>query len=846
MELNFNVNFWIKLLENPAVLTIGLFLLLLVFILAAFFIFRSFVWKGYAKKQAFEAVLLLILLPQMSAEQKAGAGGGSDLTVQQLQEKIAVMETFLTSLAGLKAEKGTKTWMRGFSEIFSFELVAHKGKISFYVSCPKKYQDLVEDQISAQFPSAVIEPVVDYNIFSPKAIINGKVLKFKREFFFPIKTYKHSESDPINSIINSLGQVDDNDGVAIQIVFRSAPKSWHDRGSEVASNMQQGKSFDDAVKEVGGGGGFLGSLGNELGNFWRAIFSGESKTNELGGGEKLHQLTPSEQEIVKGLEEKTSKAGVEATIRVIAASENQAKAEAYISNIGNAFSQFNIYQYGNAFEYSDQKLKHLMDDFIYRNIDEKKKVVLNTEELSSLFHFPLPSITTHPKINWLEARQSAAPLDLPKEGVIIGENVYRGVKRTIRIARTDRQRHMYIIGKSGSGKSYLMTNMIIQDIMNGDGVCVMDPHGDLANDILKFVPKERAEDVIYFDPSDVERPMGLNLLEFEKEEQKTFVINELINIFDKLYDMKATGGPMFEQYFRNAVQLLMEDVESGSTLLEVPKVLADEDYRAYKLSKTKNPTVKDFWEKEAQKAGGEASLANMVPYITSKLTQFISNDYMRPIISQQKSAFSFRKAMDEKKIILCNLAKGKIGDLNSDLLGMVIVGKILGAALSRVDTPEEQRHDFYLYIDEFQNYLTEGIAIILSEARKYRLCLNIAHQFIGQLVKNNDTRIRDSIFGNVGTIVAYRVGVDDAELFAKQFSPVFSEYDVMNIPRYETYVKLLVNNQNPPAFSMKSITREPAAHPEIAESLIELSRLKYGKDRDIIEAEVRERSDVDY
>jgi len=391
-----------------------------------------------------------------------------------------------------------------------------------------------------------------------------------------------------------------------------------------------------------------------------------------------------------------------------------------------------------------------------------------------------------------------------------------------------------------------MTNMIIQDLKNGEGMCVMDPHGDLANDVLKYIPKERAEDVIFFDPSDLERPMGLNLLEFEQPEQKTFVINELMNIFDKLYDLRSTGGPMFEQYFRNAVQLILEDPESGGTLLEVPRVLTDENYRAYKLSKCANPTVKSFWEEEAEKAGGEAALANMVPYITSKLTQFISNDYMRPIISQQKSAFGFRKAMDEKKIILCNLSKGKIGDMNSDLLGMVIVGKILGAALSRVDLAEEKRNDFYLYIDEFQNYLTEGIAIILSEARKYRLCLTIAHQFIGQLVKDNDTRIRDSIFGNVGSIVTFRVGPDDAEIFAKQFAPVFNEYDVMNIPKFETYCKLLIENQNPPAFNMKSLIRDPSPHPEIADSIKELSRLKYGRDRDIIESEVRERVKTEF
>jgi hypothetical protein len=827
----------LDLLNDPITSELFLVIGLIVIAWLAFFIFHRIVINRYEKKQTFTTNLLRVQVPQMSSSEKAGAAGGGDKNTQQIQEKISVMETFLSSIAGLKIEKGLAAWWRGRSDVFSFEIVVRENKINFYISTPEKFERLIIDQVAAQFPAAVVEPVPDYNIFKPDSVIVGKLLNFKRQHCFPIKTYKKLEADPLNSLINSLGQVGIEDGAAIQIVFRSAHKKWHSLGSLLASKMQQGKKLEDALIEVKGG-------------FARKIFRDLKKAavdpQKNQSNDKPYQLSPMEQEIVKGLEEKTSKAGVEATIRIVAASKVAATAEAYLDNMINAFLQYNIYQYGNAFSLVSQSVKHIAKDFIYRSLAAKSRVILNTEELASLYHFPLPSITEHPQINWLEARQAPAPVDLPTEGIILGENVFRGVRRVVRITRDDRRRHIYIIGKSGSGKSYMMTNWMLQDIQNGDGLCVMDPHGDLANDIIRYIPKERAEDVIYFNPADMERPMGLNMLEFERPEQRTFVINELMNIFDKLYDLRSTGGPMFEQYFRNAVQLLMEDPDSGMTILEVPRVLSDEDYRSYKLSKCTNPTIKDFWEKEAQKAGGEASLANMVPYITSKLTQFISNDYMRPIISQQKSAFSFRKAMDEKKIILCNMSKGKIGDMNSDLLGMIIIGKILGAALSRVDTPEKQRADFYLYIDEFQNYLTEGINVILSEARKYRLCLNIAHQFVGQLVKNNDTRIRDSIFGNVGTVVAYRVGVDDAELFGKQFSPVFSEYDVMNIPRREVYTKLLIDNQNPPPFSMKIPSRDNPKNPEIGEAIKELSRLKYGRDREMIEQEVLERVQIVY
>jgi len=391
-----------------------------------------------------------------------------------------------------------------------------------------------------------------------------------------------------------------------------------------------------------------------------------------------------------------------------------------------------------------------------------------------------------------------------------------------------------------------MAYMAVQDILNGEGICMIDPHGDLVQDVLERVPKERAEDVVYFDPAQMDRPMGLNLLEYDKNypEQKTFVINEMINVFDKLYDLKATGGPMFEHYMRNAMLLLMEDPESGSTLMEIPRLLADADFRRFKLSKCKNQSVYDFWVKEAEKAGGEASLANMTTYITSKLTQFISNDYIWPIIGQQESAFNFRKIMDEKKILLISLSKGKIGDSNAYLLGLVLMGKILMSALSRTDIPEEQRKNFYLYIDEFQNFITESINVILAEARKYKLCLTMAHQYIGQLSKGQDTSIRDAIFGTVGTLISFRIGVEDAEFLSKEFAPVFSPQDLINIEKYHAYIKLLVDNQSLTPFNIKLpyVGDVYPGNPEIAKIIKELSKLKYGKSRAVVDEEIKKRA----
>jgi hypothetical protein len=328
--------------------------------------------------------------------------------------------------------------------------------------------------------------------------------------------------------------------------------------------------------------------------------------------------------------------------------------------------------------------------------------------------------------------------------------------------------------------------------------------------------------------------------DFSKPEQKTFIVNEMLNIFHKLYgDVPESMGPMFEQYMRNTLLLLMEDMPNEeATLVEVPRIFTDDEYRERKLLRINNPVVIDFWEKEAVKVSGEMSIQNMTPYITSKFNTFIANDYMRPIIGQAKSAFNFRKIMDEGKILLVNLSKGKIGDINAGLLGMIFTGKILMAALSRVDTPQQERKDFNLYIDEFQNFSTDSISTILSEARKYKLTLTIAHQFIAQLTE----KIRDSVFGNVGSQIVFRVGIQDAEFLVKQFEPVFDTNDLTNIDNLNAYVKILINGQTSKPFNIKILTTSwQKGKEEMIQSLKQYSRLKYGLERSIVEEEIHRR-----
>jgi len=723
------------------------------------------------------------------------------------KEEIGAMEQLLTSLSKIKISQSFFTNLFYDTPCVSFEIAnpSNSEEIFFYVAIPKKFRGTIEKQIHSYFPNAAIEKISDYTIFSPGSYTSSAVLELKNKYALPIRTYNGMNIDPLNEISNSLSKFKtEQEGAAIQLVIAPAKKGWQTLGKTIAHKMQQGKRLKDVHTDS-----ILLKMGSDIGkgagDFVNTMIS-SGKTNSSQFEQKeVVQLTPEEQELIKLIEGKSSKAGFMVNIRLLSSADSQERADEILSQIENSFSQFENYGI-NFFKVKRRtRSKNVSFDYIFRNFNEENSIILNTEEISSIFHFPI-STTETPKIKWLKAGAAPPPINIPSEGILLGYNDYRGEKTPIRLSDSDRRRHLYAIGQTGVGKSHFLQAMAKQDVRNGKGVCFIDPHGDAIEDILTAVPKERADDVIIFNPADSERPLGLNMLEYAKPEEKSFVINEMIGIFDKLYDLKQTGGPMFEQYARNAMLLIMEHPESGSTLMEIPKVLADEEFRKMKLSHCQNPVVRDFWLKEAEKAGGEAALANMVPYITSKLTTFISNDLMRPIIAQQKSALDFRKIMDEGKILLINLSKGRIGEINSHLLGMVIVGKILMAALSRADMPEGERKDFYLYIDEFQNVTTDSISQILSEARKYRLNLIIAHQFIGQLSEE----ISKAVFGNVGSMCAFRVGPEDADFLEKQFEPVFTASDLINVSNYSGFAKLLINNDTTKPFNIKTYPPTPS------------------------------------
>jgi hypothetical protein len=560
-------------------------------------------------------------------------------------------------------------------------------------------------------------------------------------------------------------------------------------------------------------------------------------------------------EQIKLMETKNIKIGFETVIRIVSSAKSGFRANQIAKEVMNAFVQYNAPNM-NAFARTKHfSLKGLLKGFVLRDIKRDwlarflhpRIMILCSEEIASIFHFPSIKYNKSPVIKWQEFKIATAPNNMPTEGLFLGYNNYRGTRTEVRQKRDDRRRHFYIIGKSGTGKTTILQTMLKQDLQAGEGICLIDPHGDFAEKIMAQIPRKRADDVIVFDPGDLERPMGLNILEAHTKEQKEFMSQEALSIFIKLFGEEIMG-PRLQHYFRNGCLTLMDDDEEGAVLIDLPRLFTDDSWQKYKVTKVKNPVVRGFWEKEMASTGAREK-QEMIPYFSAKFGPFVTNAQIRNIIGQTKSGFDFRKVMDEGKILLCNLSKGKLGDLNSQLLGMIMVSKLQMSAMSRVDTPEEERRDFYMYVDEFQNFVTDSFASILSEARKFRLDLILAHQYISQITKmsgggkgtHEDTTIRDAVFGNVGSMMCFKIGATDAEYMAKEFAPVFSDQDLINIANYQAYLKLNIDNATSRAFSMATVYDPSKGDLEAAEAFKQLSRLKYARERQFVEREIYRR-----
>jgi hypothetical protein len=732
----------------------------------------------------------------------------STLEVQLTKDneiKVDAAEQMFASFAGLK-KTGFFTFLE-IEDVLAFEIVGKKGEIRFYVSAPNRLIDLVEKTVYSFYPQASIRKVDEPNIFTQEGKVSYGCLAQKNKKFFPLKTYRELPTDSLSSTMSALTKMGDGEGAIVQILMRPATNKWRALGKAFVSSKKKQESNPE-----------------------KATFSTDHK-------------------MLEKIDEKITRPCYEVMIRYVVCSPSKEAADMHVRNIKTAFAQFNTDQ--NSLTSPKIVWKGgFMTNFIYKFFPMVELLpfgrlvsVLSTEELASLYHFPNKTVET-PHIVWLKAKTAPVNTEVPTEGgTFMGNAMYRGVKRPVHLLLKDRMRHAYIIGRTGTGKSELLVEMIRQDISAGYGVCVIDPHGDLIEDALRFIPPQRAEDVILFDPSDTERPIGLNLLESQTEEQKHFITGAIINLMYKLYDPQRTGiiGPRFEHAVRNAMLTIM--CEPGSTFIEIVRVMTDQKFVQELLPKVQDPIIRRYWTDQIAQTS-DFHKSEVLDYIVSKFGRFVTNKMMRNIIGQSKSAFDFRKVMDDGKILLVNLSKGKIGEENSTFLGLLIVPKILAAAMSRVDTPIEKRREFFLYVDEFQNFATPDFATILSEARKYKLALTVANQFIGQM----DEEVKNAVFGNVGTMMTLRTGVTDASFLQREYQPVFNENDIVNQERFHAYMKTIVNNEPVAPFSV-DLTKDYVKHmaekeagEKVAQAIIQLSRLKFGKPVDIVEAEIQQRA----
>lgn len=772
-------------------------------------------------ERGLEMVPVLIHLPPASEDTETNGRDVRDIVDENIS-KAQIIYNIIASTA----QKNLKARWYG-QRHFGFEIVGSKGFVYLYAAVPADMLDVLKQAVTSAYPSARLEETVEHNIFNDVGGLSGVIggeFNLKESFAYPIATYQDLKRDALQSILNALSALDNNDGAAIQILFRPADGAWRKQASAHASKKRKGEDKNANAS----------LLARQM---VTAFVKPPESKDEAGGSRK--ELSSLEQSIVDSIEDKTRYAGFEVAIRAVASSNISQRSQAIINNIIASFSLFDA-PGKNGFKYEPAKdPAKLTVDYLLRAFPRRRKRnIMNSVELATLFHFPDQRNIPTSQLERQESKQVDGPRNMPDDGLLLGFNVFRGVKKPIRLGLKDRQRHMYAVGQTGTGKSTFLENLALQDMLNGNGFAFVDPHGDTVEKLLAMVPKERTEDIIYFSPADMDYPMGLNLFEFHTADQKDFLIQEALNMLYKLYDPQHQGiiGPRYEHLFRNAALTIMADPEGG-TFVDIPKLFRDPQYVKQKLQHVKDQNVIEFWEKEMPQSQRSNEFGEVVSWFVSKFGAFLSNEMMRNIIGQTKSAFDLRYIMDNKKILLVNLSKGRTGELNSKLLGMVFVMKFQAAAMSRSNLPEEQRQDFALYVDEFQNFSTDSFATIMSEARKYHLNLIVANQFTTQLTDE----IRDAVFGNIGTIVSFRIGQNDVEALSRYFQPLFDGDDLLRVPNYNSIVRTLVNGVPTQPFSMATLPPLGNPNPGLADALKQLSAAKYGKPKAVVEKAIFDR-----
>ena len=811
---------------GPLIVSFIVIVIIAVGSMVAFFQYRKMLREAKNYERGLKMVPLLIHLPPTSEDVNGANRDERDLTEEVLSQ-AQVMYNIISSTA----TKGFKSRVYGQRHM-SFEIVAHGGLVHYYAVVPLVLVDVIRQAVAAAYPSARLEEVSDTNIFSKVGKMSGTIggeFTLRKSFVYPISTYQESKRDASRALLNALSSASREDGIGVQFLLRPAYDGWAKVSESHVDNMKKNKG-----KKKGLAGGI--AVRDIMEALWKPP---ENDEKDGSKNPEDKQLTSLEQAEVDAISEKTRYPAYEILIRVVISSNTAARSQVLLKNVIAAFSLFDSPR-NNGFKFSlTRNVEEMTTAYIMRFFPQEiRSNILNSVEMATLFHLPGSSAIPTSQVKRQMSKQVDGPTDVLDEGLLIGYNEFRGVKKPIGIAAKDRRRHVYIIGQTGVGKSVLQENMAYQDMMDGRGFAFIDPHGDLVESLLGKVPKERVEDIIYFNPSDMANPIGLNMFEFDTPDQKDFLVQEAINMLYGLYDPGHTGivGPRLEHIFRNCALLLMAD-PAGGTFIDVPKCLIDPEFVKSKLKYVKDQQVIDFWTKEFPASQRSNEAGEVISWVVAKFGPFISNDAMRNIIGQTKSGFNLREIMDNNKILLVNLSKGKMGELNSKLLGIIFVMKFQAAAMARADTPEDQRVDFSLYVDEFQNFATDSFESILSEARKYKLSLIMGNQFMTQLTD----KIREAIIGNVGTVISGRIGVTDAELMVKKFQPTFDVDDLSKLPNFQSITSVMINNVPSAPFSMNWIPPMGQVNTQLRDALVRLSAAKYGKPRAIVEKEIFDR-----
>ena len=799
-------------------ISVGIVILVLA-VTGAFILIRRFQRQNMNIQRGLSMTLLQIHIPPYSEDKNDKNKDQRDIVEENISQ-ANVLYNLLTSIA---EKKSFKTNYYGQNHV-GFEIVAKKDQVYFYASAPTGLVDMLRQAIMSTYKGARVEEVEEYNLFSPNInsqAIKGGTLILREHFAYPIATYVQTKQDIMHALLGALAELEHNSGVGVQFLLRPVNTAWTKKAQAVAKN----------IGKRGGSGNFMKDLFVSIVRPPDDSTKNDAPPKEISGLDKT---------AIEAIEHKVSQPGFEVLIRILVSTDNPMKSEGVYKNILASFKLLDSPKSNGFKPINIKDVSSFIKDFTLRLFPiHVNKSILNTTELATIFHIPNQSNIPTSQLSRQAFKQVDAPRDFLQEGLLLGHNVFRDQKRAIILGDEDRMRHVYVVGQTGTGKSVFLENMVLQDAINGKGFAFVDPHGESAEKILAQIPAHRQKDVVYFNPGNMDYPLGLNIFEFDTEDQQDFLIQEAIAILYALYDPQHQGimGPRYEHMFRNAAKLIMADPDGG-TFIDIPKLLNDRQFVEKKLKYVTDRTVLDFWQREIVDASKSTEFGDMKSWFISKFSAFLSNNMMRNIIGQSKSSFNLRQIMDEGKIMIINLSIGKTGELNMKLLGMLFVAKFQMSAMSRADMPAESRRDFTLYIDEFQNFATDSFAHILSAARKYRLALVVANQHTSQLTED----MRDSVYGNVGTAVSFRINASDAEDLIKQFySPTFEVDDLTRLSLGNAVVRTLVNGTPTIPFNMVTLPPQITHNAEQRKAIEQQVLKTQGLSREEVEKSINKR-----